>query len=58
MKTNPQKNNIMTQEMIEEAYNLANHYNATREEAVQIGIQMALQGEVVITEDNKVLKIE
>lgn len=47
----------MTKELIQEAYDLANHYNASREEAVQIGIQMALQGEVII-ENNQVVRIE
>lgn len=58
MKTNPQKQKIMEKHSIQEAYDLANHYNATREEAVNIGISMALNGEILLSEEGKIIKID
>ena len=42
----------MTKEKIKEAYKIAKKYAKTTEEAVQVGIQMAINGEVVITNNN------
>lgn len=46
----------MTKEQITEAYRIAIKYAQTTEEAVQVGIQMALNGEVLIEKD-KITKI-
>lgn len=42
----------MTKEQITEAYKIAKEYAKTTEEAVQVGIQMAINGEVAITNNN------
>lgn len=47
----------MNKEDIREAYRLANEYAETVEEAVQVGIQMAINGEVLIEKD-KIIKIQ
>lgn len=47
----------MEKASIKEAYDLAERYNASRKEAVNIGIQMALQGEVIV-EGNKVVCVD
>jgi hypothetical protein len=43
---------------IQRAYRLAGKYAETKEQAVQIGIQMALNGEVLLDEDNNLINIE
>lgn len=46
----------MEKEEITEAYKIANKHAETFEDAVQVGIQMALNGEVLIEKD-KITKI-
>lgn len=48
----------MNQKQIKEAYRLANKYAETKEEAVQVGIQMALNGELIFDENDNILSID
>lgn len=53
----------MTKEQIQQAYNMALDYTmaypeATIQEIIQIGIQMALQGEVHFDNDSRIIMID
>lgn len=48
----------MEQKTIKEAYRLAGKYAETKEQAVQVGIQMALNGEVMLDENNNLIFID
>lgn len=48
----------MTKENIQAAYKVALEHTTTVEEAVQVGMQMALNGEVCFNEDGSVQIIE
>ncbi len=48
----------MTKKNIKEAYDIANKHSMSIEDSVQIGLQMAINKEVLFSKDGKIIRID